>query len=182
MQTPSKIIVIGDDKLPIWRLVIGGLAFSILIYFLIEGIIDLYQHPSIASGVKLLISQLYNIGLYLPVALAFATTITKYFDLSNKSLTKVYGIGPFKKKITREIHNLDYVQIYHPSKNSFIELRIWYYHKGHRTIDVGRFTTKEDAIEYGKYLAQLLKIELIYTIRPGNSETIEVENTATAMN
>jgi hypothetical protein len=167
-ETP-KIIVVGGGNLPLWKKLIAGMLYTIMLYYLYEDFMYLWNYPGFEMFLNVLALMLYHVGFILPITLFFSVVVTKQLDLGQQKLITLYSIGRFSKTEYAEIPNLEYVSVYLKTPGTAYEVNIWYQHKGHRRFNLGYFDTKSDAMEQSKLLAKVLSLDLLDATVKGNS-------------
>lgn len=175
VKEKPKVIIVGGGKLPFWKIILSAVIYTIIAYYLFVWIQITISSKSFAVSMTALTSVIYIIGLLLPLVLSLSVVTTKYIDVFNAKLTKEYRIGPFKKRIFKDIPELEYVSVFKEDKNSDFEINIWYKHKGHKRFNIGVFEKKQEAMEYAEVVAKTLKIDFLDATERGNSKWIELD-------
>lgn len=175
MEGSKKIFVVGGGSLPLWKRLVSGVLYTILLYYVYEDLMHLWDDPSFETLLFVLMLLLNHVGHILPVTLFFSVVVTKQLDLGEDRLTTLYSIGRFSKAVHTDIPNLEYVSVFLKEPGLAYEVNIWYLHRGHRRFGMGFFDTKDEAMAHAEVLAEALDLDILDATVRGNSVWVERE-------
>jgi hypothetical protein len=159
-------IILSEKEKPFWQRIIAALLYTAMIYVMYL-VFHYLSIRWIAVGLKY-----FELVLVLFIgALRFSLTTTICLNLSSQKLKTVYSVGPISIKDNSELPKLEYVSIFKNSMEEF-EVNLWHSKNKHYKICI--FENFEEAINFGKYFALRLKIDLLDATEKGNSKWLDI--------
>ena len=161
----TKIIVIDEGPLPIWKLVIASFLYALMFFLFAWACWFFYQNTfyiDIAVYLVLLLSTIF------PFAFFYSLHLTYYFDIDKKQFKEEFKIVFYTFGKWKPMPELEYVSIFYNRK--VFEVNLWY--KRNKHFKLYNFYLKKDAIETGRKIAIELNVSLLDSTEKGNSKWI----------
>ena len=165
-------LVVSDGKLPIWKAILAAFFFTMMFYHLYEFVKTLYLVGLDDKYSRVFSDSMKGFGICITVGVLLATRVMILINLEKDKLISRYHLGPFSRDRVTEIPELEYVAVFFDSKERF-QVNLWY--KGNKHFRMCHFTKKISAMDFARYVAKRLKIDLLDATKKGDSKWIEPE-------
>ena len=163
-------LIVYQGKLPLWKIIIASLFFSVMIYSFYQILFVLYYYDLDDIKPKYIPNLIELAALGLAGGISFSLTKSILIDIDQDKLVSKYRVGPFSRKVNSIVPQLDYVSVFLNDKEQY-EVNLWYSKNKHYKMYF--FGEKEPAIKFGQMVSMKLKIDLLDATEKGNSIWIE---------
>ncbi len=116
-------------------------------------------------------SLIRMMGICLAGGISFSITKDILIDVDKDKLISVYMVGPFTKKISSTVPELEYVSVFLDSQERY-QVNLWYVRNKHYQMYC--FTEKEQAMTFAELAAAKLNVDLLDATEKGNSKWIDL--------
>ncbi len=169
-QVDEYELIVSQGKLPWWKIIIASLFFSSMIYWFYVIFITFYKYEVDDINPKYIAYLIKYATLSLAGGISFSITKNILIDIDKNKLISVYMVGPFSRKVTTVVPELEYVSVFFNDKEQY-EVNLWYSKNKHYKMYM--FEDSQTAFEFAAQVIKKLNIDLLDATKKGNSKWID---------
>jgi|26BtaG_2_1085354.scaffolds.fasta_scaffold00024_58 hypothetical protein len=163
----NQILISQEDR-PWWQRILAAFFFTATVIFLLNSLsfFNIHNHQMMNSSMATLKLAILSFS----VGVGFSGTQEHHFDLEERRFKTLFCVGVIKLGKWKPFENLEYISVFRNDSKGIFEINLWY--NRNKRFNISVYDEEEDALFFGKEVAQKLSVGLLDATDPYNSKWV----------